>query len=372
MRYVLLFAAFALSTIARPQAARRAEHFRRGVNLSEWFAQVYDPRGYTKDHFESWTTAQDIALIKAMGFDHVRLSVNPEPMFRRRNADRIPTEYLAYLDAAIQSILDHGLAIELDLHPESEFKQRLSDDGFVDELADFWRALAQHYADRDPERMVFEVMNEPEMRDRERWYGVETRLVAAIRAGAPRHTIIVAGARWSDDDDLLAMTPMRDTNLIYNFHFYEPHIFTHQGATWGVNFWHFLRGLPYPSDPANVLPALALVPNPTDSLAVIRYGLDRWNARRIDDEVDQVQHWASHWNVPAICNEFGAFRVAATPHDRAAWIADTRTALERHGIGWTMWDYSGGFGVVTKQNGVATPDPVTLQALGLSRPANSH
>ena len=53
---------------ARAKLARnRAEHLRHGINLSEWFAQVFDPKGYTKEHFETWNTAQDIALIKAMG-----------------------------------------------------------------------------------------------------------------------------------------------------------------------------------------------------------------------------------------------------------------------------------------------------------------
>jgi hypothetical protein len=28
----------------------RAQHLRRGINLSEWFAQVYDKRGYTREH----------------------------------------------------------------------------------------------------------------------------------------------------------------------------------------------------------------------------------------------------------------------------------------------------------------------------------
>ena len=60
--------------------AGRLAHIRHGINLSEWFAQVWDPKGYTKEHFENWTTASDIALIKAAGFDHVRLSVNPQPM----------------------------------------------------------------------------------------------------------------------------------------------------------------------------------------------------------------------------------------------------------------------------------------------------
>ena len=60
--------------------ASRLARIRHGINLSEWFAQVYDPRGYKKEHFEDWTTAADIALIKSAGFDHVRLSVNPGPM----------------------------------------------------------------------------------------------------------------------------------------------------------------------------------------------------------------------------------------------------------------------------------------------------
>jgi endoglucanase len=83
-------------------ARTRTEHLRHGINLSEWFAQVYDPRGYTKEHFQAWNTTQDIALIKALGFDHVRLSVNPQPMFRPRQADELPAEYLSQLDAAVR------------------------------------------------------------------------------------------------------------------------------------------------------------------------------------------------------------------------------------------------------------------------------
>jgi hypothetical protein len=73
--------------------------------------------------------------------------------------------------------------------------------------------------------------------------------------------------------------------------------------------------------------------------------------------------------VPLICNEFGVFRTYSDPRDREAWLQDVRTALERHGIGWAMWDYSGSFGVVTKKDGHATPDDATIRALGLNSPA---
>ena len=44
-------------------AFARADKLKRGINASEWFAQVYDKRGYTAEHFQAWTTAEDIALI---------------------------------------------------------------------------------------------------------------------------------------------------------------------------------------------------------------------------------------------------------------------------------------------------------------------
>ena len=358
-----------------PQAAfsvpaSRLARLRHGINASEWFAQVYDKRGYTKEHFQNWTTAEDIALIKSMGFDHVRLSVDPQPMMMSHRPDEIPAEYLGYLDSAVKMILDQGLAVVIDLHPDSDFKAKLAkDDSFVQEFSDFWRVLARHYSTWDAERVFFEILNEPELSDRYRWYGVQAKVATAIREGAPQHTMIAAGARWSNDDELVFMEPLRDSNVIYNFHFYEPHIFTHQGATWGAYFWHWVKGLRYPSSPDSAAKTAAGVPDAVDHLAVIRYGQDHWDAARIDAEITQVAEWARQRGIPVVCNEFGVYRAYVEPQDREAWIHDVRTALERHGMGWTMWDYSGSFGVVTKKDGRSVPDEITLRALGLNRPS---
>jgi endoglucanase len=348
----------------------RLSNLRHGINASHWFAQVYDPVGYKKEHFQGWTTDKDIALIKSMGFDHVRLSVNPEPMFLHNHADEIPAEYLGFLDDAVKMILDHDLAVVIDIHPESDFKAKLAHDEFVEQFSDYWRALARHYSKLDPDRVFFEILNEPEMADRYRWYGIQAKLATAIREGAPQHTIIVAGAQYSADDQLVFIEPLRDPNIIYNFHFYEPHIFTHQGATWGVNYWHFLKALPYPSDVSASEKIAALEPDALNRLYVVRYGLDHWDANRIDTEISQVAEWAQQRGVPVVCNEFGVYRKNADPKDRAAWITDVRRSLEKHNMGWTMWDYAGGFGVVTKANPqvLAVPDEVTLNALGLKAP----
>ncbi len=347
-------------------AFARAQKLKRGINASEWFAQVYDKRGYTPEHFHAWTTADDIALIKSMGFDHVRLSVNPQPMFNEREPNKIPAEYLSHLDAAVKMILDHGLAVVIDLHPESDFKERLAkDDEFVERVADFWRALAAHYSAWDAERVFLEIMNEPEFADRYRWLGVQMKLAAAIRQGAPLLTIIAAGARWSNDDELVFQEPLHDANVIYNFHFYFPQIFTHQGATWSKYYWHWLRGVRYPSTEESAERAAALVPDEVDRLQVIRYGHEHWDAARIASEMKQAAEWARRRGVPLVCNEFGVYREYADPQDRAAWLHDVRTALEQNGIGWAMWDYSGSFGVVIKKDGKTVADESALKALGM-------
>ncbi len=356
---------FAQTTTSTVPAARLA-HIRHGINLSEWFAQVYDPKGYTKEHFETWTTAADIALIKSAGFDHVRLSVNPEPMMQAANNTNGTAEYYGYLDAAMKMILDAGLAVELDMHPDSDFNAKLNDNDFVERYADFWRNVARHYSapSWDADRIFFEILNEPEMRDAYRWQGVAARLVKAIRDGAPSNTILAPGASWDNDDDMLFLEPLRDPNVIYVFHFYEPHIFTHQGATWGSYYWTWLNNLHYPSDPANAAQVAETVPEAIDRLFVIRYGEDHWGAQRIEAEINQAADWAHRNGVPLVCNEFGVYR-HARPEDRLAWLKDVRTSLERHNISWAMWDYSGSFGVVTTQNGKRVLDQETVKALGL-------
>ena len=186
-KFIAFFLLSSLPSAAQNSAASSAAHLQRGVNLSAWFAQVYDPKGYTKEHFDSWITPADIALIKSAGFDHVRLSVNPQPIMDAINHGQ-GEQYLGSLDAAMKMILDSGLAVELDMHPDSDFKQRLNENDFVERFADFWRTLAKRYSSYDHERVFFEILNEPEMHDPYRWYGVELKLAASNTTGrAPDH-----------------------------------------------------------------------------------------------------------------------------------------------------------------------------------------
>ena len=354
------------SMVGRETAFARARHLEHGINASEWFAQ--SPNDYSAARTNRYTDARDIALMAHLGFDHVRLSIDPVPLEQYpRAADGLNADFVARLDRAVDAILANGLAVDIDLQPEDSYKQQLrAGDYAVDELTMLWRKLAAHYAGRDPDRVFFEILNEPEVNDPYRWAGIQARLAAAIRQAAPRNTLIATGANYSNLPDLLALHPLADGNVIYNFHFYEPHEFTHQGANWGLTWWSYTHGIPYPPNDSTMQALLLEVPDAADRFALESYWLDHWDARRIRMTIDAAAAWAHENNVPLICNEFGAYRNSSDAASRANWIHDVRTAFEADGIGWAMWDYRGGFGVVTKQDGQpAQVDSTVVNALGL-------
>src|SRR5215204_3132908 len=348
----------------RGSLATRAGRLRRGVNLSHWFSQAAN---YSKTHLDTHTTAQDIALIKSMGFDHVRFPIEPAPLLSETpDPSILNTTYLGYIDSALDTIVATGLAVIIDIHPSDEFKLRMArDERGIEAFSKFWRALASHLAKRDPESVFLETINEPMVEDPYRWYGIQGKLIAAIRAGAPNHTIIAAGHRWSGLSEMLFLEPYADRNVIYNFHYYEPFAFTHQGATWAGPNLPFYKNVPYPSSPEAVRLVLDTVQDEPAKYNLLRYGEDNWNAGRMDRELGAAAAWGAKHHVYITCNEFEAFRKVVKPVDRVAWLQDMRLALEKHRIGWTMWDYAGGFAVVDKTNGNAQEDPALLKALGL-------
>jgi endoglucanase len=357
---------------------RAREHLRHGINASSWFAQ--NPRDYSAQHTDTEITPDDIATMAKLGFDNVRVSIDAVPLgvsFSCMDATQHGAsgdcggpegDFVARLDRAMDTILADGMAVTIDLHPEDSYKQPLrTDNAAVDRLVALWRKLAAHYAGRDPDRVFFEILNEPEVNDAYRWAGIQARVAAAIREAAPANTIIATGPNYSDIPDLLSLEPLDDGNVIYNFHFYDPHEFTHQGATWGVWWWRYEHGIPYPSTQSSMQELLKEVPNRAERFQLENYFLDDWNADHIRRLIDEAAGWALVNHVPLISNEFGVYRAVADPVSRTSWIRDVRTALEADGIGWAMWDFHGGFGVAVRdKDGKSVADPQTVEALGLA------
>jgi endoglucanase len=354
----ILFPALLIPSLTYAQqtddlAFQRAQHLRRGINTSDWFAQSSD---YSVQRLRTFTTADDIRLIHHLGFDHIRLSIDADPLLGWQRNQPNGTAFLEELDAIVKLAVEQKLAVVIDIHPQSRYKQSLlQGDEPVKRFAMLWRSLATHFASFDPNYVFFEIMNEPEQPDTYRWQGIQTFVAEQIRSVAPNHTIIACGARWSGLEDLLPLQPLALPNIIYTFHDYEPFAFTHQGATWTDPAVQPLRGVPYPSTPENVAKNLEQEPTLAGQFFVQQYGLARWDALRIDITLSFAERWSQLHRAPVYVGEFGVHRPYADPAARAQWLKDMRTMLEKHH-----------FGAVTKKDGHTTPDPAVIEALGLT------
>ena len=355
----------ASTTDARATAFRRAATLTRGINASGWFGGWGD---YTPERTSKWITPDDLKLMRSLGFTYVRIGVDPVYFGYGRPDDPGKQALWKRLDDAVDLALNAGLIVDLCVFPRDDYKQQLANDRGATQFLFLWEALAKHFANRDPDHILFELMNESEVQDPYRWIGIESSAVTAIRRVDTTHTILASGAHYDSLDDLLVTQPLADENIIYTFHFYEPYQFTHQGATWGSPEWLYYKDIPFPATVDQLNSTLKSIPSDIARYQLFLYASGNWNADLVRQRIAFAAGWGREHNVPILCNEFGAYRDTAPPDSRARYIEAVRSALEANHIGWAMWDWSGNFGLVTRNDGHSTLDPAIAKALNLTVP----
>jgi endoglucanase len=66
---------------------------------------------------------------------------------------------------------------------------------------------------------------------------------------------------------------------------------------------------------------------------------------KVKQLIDMAVNFKTSRNVPVYCGEFGVFMPNSDPVERATWYEEVRKYLDEQEIPWTIWDYTGGFGV---------------------------
>lgn len=323
---------------------------KRGVNLSHWLQ--YGGR--------QPIVAADLAAMRARGFDHVRIPFDPAQFGWRAERGGASSAKWERLDRAVFMALEAGLTVVLDLHPGAEQKTAVERNaGAQTAYIALWRDLALRYREISAGRLVFELLNEPGF-----YRGgaaaandLKRRTIDAIREVDSSRVLLLASIHANRTLDQLAANELfHDRRLYYVFHFYDPHIFTHFGATWGSYSrppYTLIETIRYPSarmdrrafsvlDGATRERALQLLNDYVDG---------QWDAARVEKEVAMIAAWARQNGVRVICTEFGVIRTRVDADSRLSWIRDARIAFERHSVPWTIWDYADVFGIA-----VATGD----------------
>ncbi len=313
--------------------------FNRGINLTGWFQapNVYEMQ-FTKYTFK------DFENIKSLGCDVIRLPINLHYMTGGPSDYRLDSLFLFFLDQAVDWADSLGIYIILDNHTFDVNQD--TDPEIGDVLKKVWVQMAGHYKNRS-DRVLYEVLNEPHGISDEVWNSIQQEVVAAIRSVDTVHTIVIGPAGWNSFRNLDKMPVYDDDNLIYTFHFYDPFLFTHQGATWTNPSMESLADVPFPyaADSMPELPAEL-------SGTWIETAYNNYPFTGTEDyvrsQIDIAVAFKNERKVPVYCGEFGVFMKNSRNEDRVLWYETARKYLESNDIPWTIWDYQGGFGLFEK------------------------
>ena len=316
---------------------RTMEGFRCGINLGGWLSQC---RHMTQEHLDTFITREDIRRIAEMGFDHVRLPVDYNAI---EEEDGTPKENgWKYVENCLSWCRESGLKVVLDLHkawgysfdPSQTEEQRelfFHSDAMQDRFIALWTRMARAIGSRSD--VAFDLLNEVvPVSVAEIWNDIADRAIAAIRPYAPENWILVGGVRYNNVASVPMLRPPRDRRIVYNFHSYDPMIFTHQNAGWVPNLVG-LR-LDYPDDLAHYVTVgqerRSTVPA-ADKISAL--GPEMFEALY----EKAIQH-AEENDVPLYCGEYGVID-QADPQSAIRWLRDISTVFERHGIGRALWCY---------------------------------
>lgn len=368
-----------------------------------WLMNGYRP-------LSDWPAGDQFVRIRGMGFDFVRLAVDPGPLFATAGAGQegAREDVIEVLEAAVRRITASGLKVVFDLHAATQvphFGPAVMNGGAGSAGIALYRGVVKDVAVMlvrvGIDKVALEPYNEPayypcDQYGSEDWQTIMAATVADIRAISPQMTIVATGACGGNVTGLTDLVPIpSDANILYSFHMYEPHTFTHQRPNSDPSdppVATFSSGLPWPAAPHTLADwvywmkvnmthfGLSQAEQQTnlDALTpyITAYFNENWGQTQLAARFTEATNWATTHGIPKsrlFMGEFGAIlmpddqgAMGAYKADRSAYVKAVRLLAESNGIPWAMWEYANPVGMsLIEPHGPAVPDYNLLQALGL-------
>lgn len=307
------------------------EDYKKGVNLGGWLSQC----DYTKEHMDSFITEEEFRAIAELGADHVRIPFDYNII---EDNDGVFNESgFRYIDYALVLCEKYNLNAVLDLHKAAgfSFDKGENESGFFE--SDFlqerfyslWEEMAFRYGGLH-ERVAFELLNEvTEQRYGKVWNDIVKNCISRIRAIAPE-TVILVGSYWQNSPAAVKdLDPPFDDKIVYNFHCYDPLIYTHQGAPWADGI---------------------------DQAARPSYEQSGWSRDKFAEAFSDAIKFAETNNTTLYCGEYGVID-RAVPEDALKWFKDINSVFEEYNISRCVWSCKQmDFGILDKRMEAVLPE----------------
>lgn len=320
--------------------------YQKGVDLGGWLSQG----SLEKNHLDTFITEKDIETIASWGCDHVRLPVDYENI---ENSDGSVKETgYDYIRSCIGWCRKNGLNLVLDLHKtfgytfddQKASASFWSNNAAQDRFIALWENIMSHFAG-DSDIVMFEPLNEVAGDVSEEWNRLVLRCIKTIRSYSVNAKILVGGTGWNAPSCTPFLPDFTDENIVLNFHCYEPHIFTHQSASW-VDYIPDDFRIRYPDDYEKYLRLTReMTGNPDHCLYCFEPNVKKFGSEYFKGVFMPAVEKAQKCRLPLYCGEYGVIEFAE-PKDTLEWFKDIHTGFEEMGIGRAVWSYKKmGFGI---------------------------
>ena len=316
----------------------------KGFNLTDFNTPnpSSDRRGTTEDHLK-W--------MSDWGFDFVRLPISyPYYLTFDRSKKITPQEVYQIDDASVDKIDQlvqlahkHNLHTCLNLHRApgycinagfNEPYNLWKDDEAQKAFYFHWNYWAKKYKNISHEKISFDLLNEPSMREDmndqhskssavpgELYRKVASAAADAIRKENQHHLVIADGNNVGNQP----ITEISDLDIAQSCRGYYPHLISHYQAPW-----------------ANKDPGHMIVPKYPGQVG------DQYLSRQMLE--DYYKPWIELKNngVGVHCGEGGCWN--KTPHQVfLAWFNDVLNILTSNEIGFALWEFIGDFGILNSR-----------------------
>ncbi len=341
-----------ISQIITPEVMNRAKSLDCGISIS-WLDQTWNKA--ILDTFE--VNKNDFRVLKTLGFKTIRLPV----AFAFFESEGIPdAKVLALVDEVVKQCKLYNFKLIIDYH-----YGKLNDTNYLTEtpkIIAFWLKLTKRYSHESPDNLFFELYNEPPHMNPQVWKDAAYNIVTAIRKIDKERTLLVGASNYNSLYELSRFVRLADNNIIYTFHFYEPFLFTHQGAEW-VGDQVATVGVPFPYNGENFPKLNPKAKNTSGEKNYNEYPIDG-NEQSVKDKLQIVKKWSEKYGVPIICGEYGVYNKHADLDSRCRYIKAVRTNLKTMHIPGILWDYNTNFSIFNGPPSVANLPDCMKDAIG--------